>query len=438
VVVALARPIAAIVGRPNVGKSTLVNRLAATRQAIVDMTAGVTRDRNYVEADWRGREFLLVDTGGLEPVGTEVMLKAIKDQALAAISEADFILFVVDGQSGLVPADEEIADILRKTKKPVLLVVNKVDNPADRERTLPFYRLGLGDPFPVSASHGLMIGDLLDMIIDRLPDVPQEDVDTEQVKIAIVGRPNAGKSSVFNRLVGSERAMVSEIPGTTRDAIDTVVTYEKRPYRFIDTAGLRRIAKLSGNIEYYGTLRAIKALEDASVAVLVVDCTVGVTDQDQRVARLAQDKHCALIILLNKWDTVDVEDAPAIEDALVAKLAFVDYAITLKTSAVTGRGLRKIFGAIDQVNESFNQRVSTPVLNKFLVEMRRRHIPTKKGKALKLKYITQLKSQPPTFLIFVNDPQIVDNAYKRFLDKNFRARFGLIGTPVNYFFRKGD
>lgn len=434
----MSKPLAAIVGRPNVGKSTLVNRLGATRQAIVDMTAGVTRDRNYVETDWRGREFILVDTGGLEPGGQEPMIQAIKAQALTAVDEADLILFVVDGKSGLTAADEEVAGILRKTSKPLLLVVNKVDNPANEAAITPFYRLGLGDPMPVSASHGLMIGDLLDMVVERLPEMPREEVDTEHVKIAIVGRPNAGKSSIFNRIIGAERAVVSEIPGTTRDAIDTVVAVGDRQYRFIDTAGLRRIAKLSGNLEYYGTLRAIKALEDAAIAMLVVDCTVGVTDQDQRIAGLAQEKHCALIILLNKWDLVGKEEAEAVEYDVAHKLNFVDYAIVLKTSARTGVGIKPALAALDQVHESFNRRIATSAANKFLVGLRTRHVPTRKGKALKLKYVTQLKDSPPTFLIFVNDPQIVDKAYKRFFDKNFRAEFDLIGTPVNYFFRKGD
>lgn len=434
----MSKPLAAIVGRPNVGKSTLVNRLAATRHAIVDMTAGVTRDRNYVDADWRGRDFILVDTGGLEPGDKEPMLQAIKAQAMVAVDEADLILFVVDGKGGLVPADREIADILRKTNKPLLLIVNKVDNPANTSSMAQFYSLGLGEPIAVSASHGLMVGDLLDAIVEGLPVMPSEEPEADETRVAIIGRPNAGKSSVFNRIIGADRSVVSEIPGTTRDAIDTILTVDEKSYRFIDTAGLRRVAKLSGNLEYYGTLRAIKALEDASVAMLVVDCSVGVTDQDQRIARLAREKNCALIILLNKWDLVDAENVPLIESAAAAKLQFVDYAVVLKTSAVTGRGLRKVFEAIDRVSLSYERRIVTSALNRFLVGLRSRHVPTKKGKALRLKYMTQLKAEPPTFLVFANDPTIVDDAYKRFFDKNFRDEFKLIGTPVNYYFRKGD
>jgi GTPase len=432
----MPRPVAAIVGRPNVGKSTLVNRLAVTKQAIVDVTAGVTRDRNYVETDWRGREFILIDTGGLEPGGKEPMVEAIRAQAMAGISEADLILFVVDAKSGLTPVDEEIADILRKSKKPLLLVVNKADNPDDQSVVAPFYKLGLGDPQAISASQGLMIGDLLDDIVERLPVLPEEEPRGDELRIAIVGRPNAGKSSIFNRVIGAERAVVSEIPGTTRDAIDTVVSRGDRRYRFIDTAGLRRVAKLSGSLEYYGILRAVRALESASVALLVVDGSVGVTDQDQRIAGLADEKHCGLIVLLNKWDTLDEEGMEALEYGMATKLHFADYALVLKTSAATGRGVKRIYPAIDQTSESFNRTISTSALNRFLTVLRSFRLPTKKGRELKLKYATQLRTGPPAFLIFVNDPKLVDNAYKRFFKKKLREEFDLKGTPVSVHFRK--
>ncbi len=434
----MAKPLAAIVGRPNVGKSTLINRLAASGHAIVDKIAGVTRDRNYIEADWRGIEFTLVDTGGLETTGDQQIALAIKDQALAAVDEADLVLFVVDGKSGLLPDDQDIADILRKRRKPRILVVNKLDNPADTSGLAPFYKLGLGEPQPVSAAQGLMVGDLLDTIVDNLPEMPASSAETDETSVAIVGRPNSGKSSVLNRITGDQRAMVSEVPGTTRDAIDTVVKAGENEYRFIDTAGLRRLSKLSGNLEYYGILRAIKALENASVALFVVDSEVGVTYQDQRIARLAGEKKCALIILLNKWDLVDTERAEEISADLVRKLGFVNWAIVIKTSATSGRGLKKVFNAIDQVRDSFERRISTPELNKFLFKMKKRHLPTKRGKSLKLRYATQLDASPPTFLIFVNDPKIADDAYKRFLDKNFRDEFDLIGTPLNFYFRKGE
>ncbi|MCK4267258.1 MAG: ribosome biogenesis GTPase Der [Actinomycetia bacterium] len=434
----MAKPLAAIVGRPNVGKSTLINRLAASGHAIVDKISGVTRDRNYIEADWRGVEFTLVDTGGLETTGDQQIAMAIKDQALAAVDEADLVLFVVDGKSGLLPDDHDIADILRKRRKPRILVVNKLDNPADTSGLAPFYKLGLGEPQPVSAAQGLMVGDLLDTIVDNLPEMPAPPAETDETSVAIVGRPNSGKSSILNSITGDQRAMVSEVPGTTRDAIDTVVKAGENEYRFIDTAGLRRLSKLSGNLEYYGILRAIKALENASVALFVVDSEVGVTYQDQRIARLAGEKKCALIILLNKWDLIDTERAEEISADLVRKLGFVDWAIVIKTSATTGRGLKKLFTAIDQVRESFERRISTPELNKFLFKMKKRHLPTKRGKSLKLRYATQLDASPPTFLIFVNDPKIADDAYKRFLDKNIRDEFDLIGTPLNFYFRKGE
>ncbi len=432
----MAKPLVAIVGRPNVGKSTLVNRLASTGQAIVDMKAGVTRDRNYVDTDWRGREFILVDTGGLQLDDKEPMIQAIKNQAMAAVEEADLIMFVVDGKSGLISDDAQITDILRRTKKPLMLVVNKVDNATDESVIFPFYELGLGEPIPVSASHGLLVGDLLDALVERLPDLDEPQLSVEETRIAIVGRPNAGKSSIFNSISGEERAVVSEAPGTTRDAIDTLIEHGGDQYRFIDTAGLRRIAKLSGNLEYYGILRAMKALENASIALLVVDSEVGVTDQDQRIARLAREKNCALIILLNKWDLLDQEEGEEISDEVGRKLGFVSYAIVLKTSAISGRGLSKLFKAIKQVSDSFGRKISTPDINRFLFKMKTRHLPVSRGKSLKLRYSTQLKAEPPTFLVFVNDPKIADNAYKRFFEKNVREEFDLIGTPVNCLFRK--
>lgn len=434
----MARPVVAIVGRPNVGKSTLVNRIAGGRRAIVDETAGVTRDRNYIEADWNGREFVLIDTGGLELGDKEVMATAIKDQAMAAVSECDLVVFVVDGQTGPAGPDDEIALILRQSHKTIMLVVNKVDDPDDPEPVYPFYSLGLGEPYPTSATHGLMTGDFLDELVKRLPEPQPEPEESDELRVAIVGRPNAGKSSLFNRLIGSERAVVAKQPGTTRDAIDTIVEAGEGVYRFIDTAGLRKVTRLSSSLEYYGILRAHRALESASVAVLVVDSEVGITYQDQRVARLAADKKCALVIALNKWDLVDEEQAERLEDALASKLGFVDYAIVLKICALTGKGLHKLFPAIDQVADSFQLEIPTAVLNKFLLELRRGHLPSRKGKSLKLKYITQTGVGPPVFMIFVNDPRMADDGYRRFLAKKFRERFDLIGTPVRFRFRRGE
>lgn len=432
----MVKSMVAIVGRPNVGKSTLINRLAASRQAIVDASPGVTRDRNYVEAEWRGREIVLIDTGGIEIEAKLPLKQATKDQALAAIAEADLILFLVDAQTGVSGDDDDIAKILQKSKKSVLLIANKVDNPADMTAKFAFYSLGLDEPYLISASHGLGIGDLLDAVVEKLPP-PVEEAPVKETRIAIIGRPNVGKSSIMNRLVGKERAVVSEAPGTTRDAIDTIVNREGRGYRFIDTAGLRKVSKLTGALEYYGTLRAIRALEAAEIALVIVDASESVTDQDQKVAALAEEKGCAAIIVLNKWDLIaDKQTADEIMAAVNRKLHFMNWALLLKTSALTGRGIDKIYRAIDAVLENYYAKLSTGDLNRFLVELKTGFLPSKAGKTLKLKYVTQLRTGPPAFLFFVNEPKIVDNAYRRYLDKQFRSRFGLQGTPVNFYFRK--
>lgn len=432
----MAKPLVAIVGRPNVGKSTLINRLAAGRRAIVDATSGVTRDRNYIEADWSGREFVLIDTGGIESEIRLPLQQAIKEQALSAIAEADIILFLVDAQTGAVAGDDEIAKILRQSNKPVLLVANKVDNPDATEAKFAFFALGMDEPCLISASHGLGIGDLLDDVVEKMPPMA-EPVPSDEAKIAIVGRPNVGKSSILNRLVGKDRVVVSDVPGTTRDAIDIIARWDGRSYRFVDTAGLRKVSKLSGALEYYGTLRAVRALEEADIALVIIDSSVGVTEQDQRIAALTGEKRCAAIIVLNKWDLIpDEQAADELMNAVSRKLQFIDWALLLKTSALTGRGLKKIHRAVDVTLENYHAEMSTSELNRFLVELKAGFLPAKAGKSLKLKYITQLRTAPPAFLFFVNDPKFVDNAYKRYLDKRFRERFGLKGTPINFYFRK--
>ena len=432
----MTKPLVAIVGRPNVGKSTLINRLAAGRPAIVDSIAGVTRDRNYIETDWRGSEFILIDTGGIEVADERPLQQAIKDQAFAAITEADLIILLVDGQTGPVTGDDDVAAILRRAKKPVLLVANKVDIPANEAPRFLFYKLGLGEPRLISAAHGLGVGDLLDEVVEALPPAIIMEQSAEP-RIAIVGRPNVGKSSILNRLVGEERSVVSEVPGTTRDAVDSVVEHDGKRYRFIDTAGLRKVSKLSGALEYYGTLRAVRALERAEIALIVIDAAEGVTEQDQKIAALTEEKHCAAIILLNKWDIVtENETADDVEGAVGRKLHFISWALVLKTSALTGRGAVKIYPAVETALKHFRAEIPTPALNRFIVELRQGHQPSKAGKTLKLKYITQLRTEPPTFLFFVNDTKIVDNAYRRYLDKRFRERFGLAGTPINFVFRK--
>lgn len=433
------KPLVAIVGRPNVGKSTLINRLAATRQAIVDLTAGVTRDRNYIETEWRGLEFTLIDTGGIVVDLKEELAQAVKAQALAAVAEADLILMLVDYQTGLTTEDEEIANILRTTKKPIFLVVNKVDRPEELTTApAPFYALGLGTPITISASHGLNIGELLDLIVEQLPPTEISEETEAEIKVALVGRPNAGKSSLFNSLIGQPRAIVSQLPGTTRDAIDTCFTFQEKKYRFIDTAGLRKTAKALGHLEYYSFLRAQRALEAADIALLVVDGEVGVTNQDQHIASLAWDKNCALIVLLNKWDLLSKESRQELKLMVAAKLRFIDSQalVFLPVSARTGFNLNKVLPLINSVFASYAATIATAKLNSFLQRLKSKHLPSKGGKQLKLKYITQLKSRPPAFLFFVNNPKIVDGNFKRYLIKNLQQEFNLRGTPIKCYFRR--
>jgi len=431
----MPKAMVAIVGRPNVGKSTLINRLASTGKAIVDAVSGVTRDRLYIETNWRGRDFVLIDTGGIEMETAQSMQQEIKEQALAAITEADLIIFVVDGKTGEVAGDADVAKILHRSRKPVLLVANKIDKPAETQARFIFYPLGLGEPNLISAMHGLGIGDLLDEIVSNLPP-EQEHKATDAVNIAIVGRPNAGKSSILNHLMGEKRAIVSEVPGTTRDAIDSITERNGRRYRFIDTAGLRKTTKSAGVLEYYGTIRTIRALEEADIALHIVDAGVGVTTQDQRIAALIEEKHCAAITILNKWDLVDDESEEEVLAGLDRKLHFIGWSLLLKASALTGRGLKNLYEAIDEAMVGYQTRLSTNKLNQFLAHLRAAHLPSKGGKVLKLKYITQVRSEPPAFLFFVNDPKLVNNAYKRYLDKQFREQFGFIGTPLITYFRR--
>lgn len=432
----MADPLVAIVGRPNVGKSTLINRIARGRQAIVHATPGVTRDRNYIEADWAGRSFVLVDTGGIGVGEDQPMQSAIKSQAMEAISESDVIIFMVDGRSGVVTGDDIITDTLRRCEKPVIFVANKVDNPGDVALKYDFFSLGLGEPIVLSAAHGLGVGELLDEIIKSLPPVREEKKTTEP-GIAIVGRPNVGKSSIFNRLVRDDRVVVSDVPGTTRDSIDVVAKWGGQDYRFIDTAGLRKVSKLSGDIEYYGTLRAVRALERAEIALIVIDANEGITVQDQKIVAISQEKKCASIIILNKWDLVgDEESQDRLMGQVGRKLSFMEWAILARVSAVSGRGIGKLPELINTALDSYHMKFTTKSLNDFLSDLSRGYIPTRRGKALKLKYITQTDQSPPTFLFFVNDPGIVDNAYKRYLGKQFRERFLIKGTPIFFNFRR--
>lgn len=436
----MALPIVAVVGRPNVGKSTLVNRIAQTREAIVHERPGVTRDRSYHRSEWNGREFMLVDTGGIEMATTDAFGEGIRAQALAAAEEADAVVFVVDGRTGAQADDEDVAKLLKRSPAPVFLAVNKLDDPGSEESVHEFWGLGLGDPWPVSAVHGHGTGDLLDQVVAVLPDV-QEPIDDGVIDVAIIGRPNAGKSSLLNKLCGAERSMVSEVAGTTRDSIDTMVEHEGRKYRLIDTAGLRRHSKIDESVEYYSFVRALRTIDRADVALLVVDCEVGVTDQDQRVARFAEERACALVVLLNKWDALaDDEAKAAVFGEIPYKLGFVGYAPVLRVSALTGRGVRKIWPLVDVAYASYTSRISTSALNRLLTELREfGHTVTKGKRTLRVNYVTQTSTAPPTFTFFANHPTLVEDNFRRYVENRMREAFDLTGTPVVLRFRaKGD
>jgi GTPase len=436
----VALPIVAIVGRPNVGKSTLVNRLAGTPEAaIVYPTSGVTRDRSYHQADWNGVEFVLIDTGGIDFQDDDAFGASIREQALMAAEEADAIVLLVDGRVGIAPGDEEVAGILKKSGKPVFLCVNKLDTPAAEGPIHEFWSLGLGQPRAVSALHGHGTGDLLDEIVAALPEtdeVPQ----TEDVNVAIIGRPNAGKSSLFNRLIGAERSIVSEVAGTTRDALDTVVERDGITYRLVDTAGLRRQGKIEENIEYYSFVRAMRAIDRADVALLVVDSSVGVTDQDQRVAAFAEERGCAIGVLLNKWDLLEDDEArEKVESQIPRQLGFVDFAPLVRISALTGRGTDRIFEMIDTVYASYTRKVSTSALNKLLTELRNfGHTVTKGPRQLRINYATQTHSKPPGFTFFANHPKLADENFKRYMENRLRLAFDFTGTPIILKFRQKD
>ncbi len=432
-------PIVAVVGRPNVGKSTFVNRIAQGSDAIVHEARGVTRDRSYHRADWNGVDFMLIDTGGIEAGNTDAFQSSIRAQAMMAAEEADAIVFLVDGKSGLAPDDTEVARILKRTGTPVFLVVNKVDNPGSLEETHEFWSLGLDTPWPVSATHGNGTGDLLDEMVLVLPESDPE-VEEGTIDVAIIGRPNAGKSSLLNQLAGKERSIVSEVAGTTRDAIDLTVVRDETTYRLIDTAGIRRKSLIDEDVEYYGFVRAMRAIDRAHVALLVLDSTIGLTDQDQRIARFAQERGCAMILLLNKWDALENEiDKDDLETRVEDRMGFVGYAPVLRTSALTGRGIHKIWGVIDGVYENYTKEISTSQLNKLLTEMRDfGHTRNQGGKSLRLHYVTQTRVAPPGFVFFANHPNLVDDNYRRYIENRMRDRFDFSGTPIMMKFRKKE
>lgn len=435
----MALPIVAVVGRPNVGKSTLVNRIAQSSDAIVHEARGVTRDRSYHQADWNGVDFMLIDTGGIEAGRTDRFQASIRSQALLAAEEADVVVFLVDGKTGLAPDDAEVARLLLKAKKPTFLAVNKMDTPGREDEIHEFWPLGLGQPWPVSATHGHGTGDLLDEIVNALPDV-EADAEQDAIGVAIIGRPNSGKSSLLNCLAGKERSIVSDVAGTTRDAIDTLVEKDGVRYRLVDTAGIRRKSQIDDGVEYYGFVRAMRAIDRAKVALLVIDSTIGLTDQDQRVANFAAERGCAMIVLLNKWDVMDDPEAREAVDVRVAeRLGFVGYAPVLKISALTGKGTHRIFSAIDTVYENYMRQIPTSALNRMLTEMRDfGHTVNKGGMTLRVNYMTQTRVGPPGFTLFANHPVLADDNFKRYVENRMRQAFDLTGTPIVLRFRKKD
>ncbi|MGB4593312.1 MAG: ribosome biogenesis GTPase Der [Coriobacteriia bacterium] len=433
----MTMPLIAVVGRPNVGKSTFVNRIVQGHDAIVHEMSGVTRDRSYHKADWNGVEFMLVDTGGIEMATDDAFGPSIRAQAVMAAEEADAIVLIVDARTGATQGDEDVAKLLKRSRKPVFLAVNKMDDPANDDAIHEFWALGLGDPWPISSLHGHGTGDLLDALVAALPrSEPEPEVDA--IGVAIIGRPNAGKSSLFNKLLGTERSIVSEVAGTTRDALDTLVEHDGHMFRLVDTAGLRRKSQIDESVEYYSFVRAMRAIDRADVAVLVVDSTLGVTDQDQRVARFAAERGSAMIVVLNKWDIVggpEVKDEVAMQ--VPEMLGFVGYAPVLRISALTGTGVHRVFQAISTVNEAYSQQISTGALNRFLTDLRAvGHTISKAGKQLRLSYVTQTHQKPPQFTFFANHPEFIDASFERYLENRLRETFDLTGTPVQLKFRK--
>ena len=439
----MPKPIVAVVGRPNVGKSTLFNRIHGERLAIVDNTPGVTRDRLYADAEWLNHNFTLIDTGGLDPDTDDIMAKHIFRQAEAAIESADVILFLLDIKTGIMDADRHVADLLRRSKKPIVLVVNKVDTPTkDNHELYEFYELGLGDPIPISAGQALGLGDMLDEIVAHFPDTSTEDADDDRIKVAIVGKPNAGKSSLINKILGEERLIVSDIAGTTRDAIDTYLTRDDKEYVFIDTAGLRRKSKVKENIERYSMLRTIAAVERCDVCILLIDAEEGITEQDTKIAGIAHESGRAAIIAVNKWDLIEKDNKTMREftKKLETELAYMPYAPKLFISALTGQRVHKLFELIYATYQNHALRVGTGVLNDVILEATAMHAPpADKGRPLRIYYATQVSVKPPTFVLFVNDKKLMHFSYIRYLENKIREAFGFDGTPIHFITReKGE
>ena len=436
----MSKPVVAIVGRPNVGKSTLFNVIAGDTISIVKDTPGVTRDRIYADCSWLDMNFTLIDTGGIGPDTSDIILSQMREQAEIAISTADVIVFIVDVRQGLVDADSKVADMLRKSRKPVVLAVNKVDSMAKFGNDVyEFYNLGIGDPVPVSAASRLGIGDLLDEVVKHFDGTASEEEEDDRPRIAVVGKPNVGKSSIINKLLGENRVIVSDIAGTTRDAVDTEIVHNGTPYVFIDTAGLRRKNKIKEELERYSIIRTVTAVERADIVVVVIDAKEGVTEQDGKIAGIAHDRGKGIIVAVNKWDAIEKNDKTIYQytNKIRETLAFMPYAEFIFISAATGQRLPKLFDMIDMVRQNQNLRVATGVLNEIMTEaVAMQQPPSDKGKRLKIYYMTQVSVKPPTFVVFVNDKELMHFSYTRYLENQIRNAFGFKGTSLKFIIRE--
>ncbi len=436
----MSKPVVAIVGRPNVGKSTLFNVIAGDTISIVKDTPGVTRDRIYADCTWLNMNFTLIDTGGIEPDSSDIILSQMREQAEIAIATADVIVFIVDVRQGLVDADSKVADLLRKSHKPVILAVNKVDSLAKFGNDVyEFYNLGIGDPIPVSGASRLGIGDLLDEVVKHFDASQMEEEEDDRPKIAVVGKPNVGKSSLINKLLGENRVIVSNIAGTTRDAVDTEIIHNGVPYVFIDTAGLRRKNKIKEDLERYSIIRTVTAVDRADVVIIVIDAKEGITEQDAKIAGIAHERGKGIIVAVNKWDAIEKNDKTIYQytNKLKETLSFMPYAEYIFISAETGQRLPKLFELIDAVRQNQNMRVATGVLNEIVSEaVAMQQPPSDKGKRLKIYYVTQVAVKPPTFVVFVNDKELMHFSYTRYIENQIRNAFGFRGTSLKFIIRE--
>lgn len=434
----MSKPIVAMVGRPNVGKSTLFNKLAGKRISIVQDTPGVTRDRVYAESEWLNRKFTMIDTGGIEPESSDIIVKQMRRQAQIAIEMADVIVFVVDGKEGLTAADQEVAQMLRKSKKPVVLVVNKIDRLALEENSYEFYNLGIGDPITISASQGLGLGDMLDEVVKYFNDPSEDEEDDEYIRIAMIGKPNVGKSSLINRLLGEERVIVSNVPGTTRDSIDSYLETEDGKFILVDTAGLRRKSKVKEEIERYSVIRTYATIEKADVAILVIDAEQGITEQDEKIIGYAHEMNKAIMVVVNKWDLIEKDDKTLsnYQKDLQQKLKFMPYAKYLFISALTGQRVHKILSTAKYCYDNYSKRVSTGLLNDVISKaVLMKEPPVVALKRLKIYYATQVATKPPKFVFFVNDPNLLHFSYGRYLENQLRESFDFDGTGIEIEYR---